>query len=663
VAGKTINGTDNNDTFSTGIENDTLNGGNGDDLYKINSGFGNLTIVDSNNQYKHTNHAFENTIQFGAGLKAADAIFTVSGNDLVIKFKNQTGSITLPGAQSVLTNPPVANYKFADGTVLTSQDVQSRTQIDGTSGDDVINAPGAGRPSVAQYYGYAGNDVLDGSIYGVNSYYDGGAGNDTLRGSSGNDTYAGFSLTSGADVIQDRGGTDNVLFTGLKTTQATWSALDSNADGKLDALKVDFGTSNNVTIQDYFNNTAATVAGSAAGAGVIESLQFDNAKLTYADATALVNASSSAGQTINGTSGNDGLMGTVKNDVLNGLAGDDTLNGLAGNDTMQGGLGNDTYIVDSKLDAVVEGENAGFDQINSSVDYALSANVEKLVLTGNTNINGVGSAGNDFINGNAGDNVLNGMAGNDDLFGDNGNDTLNGGVGNDTLNGGNGYDTYKFDNNWGKDVISGDPNARTLDFSSVTSNLTVNANGIITDGTNTVTGQNLDGVAKILGGSGNDVLRGSATGTEFRGGAGNNTLMGSTGNGRSASGDQYYVGEGNDLIVGTATTNRITGAPAPQDSVILKADSQYNVALFKAANGDLQIKERGSSVVTTIQNFAKNDVGTVYAANYQQLSASDINAVISDMATYAANNHVELNSIQSVENNAGLMNIVASHFH
>jgi Ca2+-binding RTX toxin-like protein len=61
--------------------------------------------------------------------------------------------------------------------------------------------------------------------------------------------------------------------------------------------------------------------------------------------------------------------------------------------------------------------------------------VENLVLTGASNINGIGNGNNNQITGNNGNNNLSGFAGND---------TLNGRGGNDILTGGNGIDRFLF---------------------------------------------------------------------------------------------------------------------------------------------------------------------------------------------------------------------------
>jgi Ca2+-binding RTX toxin-like protein len=112
--------------------------------------------------------------------------------------------------------------------------------------------------------------------------------------------------------------------------------------------------------------------------------------------------------------------------ALKPLVTSDTLRGTAGADTLAAGLGDDTYYVNHKGDLVVEYANGGIDTVHASVSYALSGNVENLVLDGADALDGSGNRMDNVLTGNAANNVL------------------AGGGGNDTLVGGGGYDTARF---------------------------------------------------------------------------------------------------------------------------------------------------------------------------------------------------------------------------
>src|SRR5262249_45041099 len=114
------------------------------------------------------------------------------------------------------------------------------------------------------------------------------------------------------------------------------------------------------------------------------------------------------------------------NDSANAIYGNSAnnlLDGGAGADTMIGGAGSDAYFVDNAGDVVFENANEGTDAVFASVNYALTVNVEALVLQGAGNFSGTGNALNNNIFGNSGDNMLNGGAGADALTGNAGNDT------------------------------------------------------------------------------------------------------------------------------------------------------------------------------------------------------------------------------------------------
>ncbi len=166
------------------------------------------------------------------------------------------------------------------------------------------------------------------------------------------------------------------------------------------------------------------------------------------------NANSLSGNdTLNGADGNDNLFGGTGNDSLIGGLGNDTLNGGLGIDSLNGGVGDDTYTIDSATDTITEATNSGTDTVRSSVAYTLGANLENLILTGTSAINGTGNSFNNIVFGNTVNNTLNGRAGNDTLDGNLGNDTLNGDDGNDSLQGGPGND--RLNGGSGNDIFIG----------------------------------------------------------------------------------------------------------------------------------------------------------------------------------------------------------------
>lgn len=191
-----------------------------------------------------------------------------------------------------------------------------------------------------------------------------------------------------------------------------------------------------------------------------------------------------------GEEGNDYLSGGNNRNELHGGAGNDTLDGSDGfSDTLIGGTGNDIYIVDDSAifsgfkgdiasqgledDPITEDLDEGTDTVESPVSYVLGDNLENLLLTGSKDIDGVGNALDNQIDGNAGQNflvggdgndLLRGYENNDILVGVAGSDTLAGGVGNDALNGGTGNDTLIGDA--GEDTLTGGAGADIFIFSS-----------------------------------------------------------------------------------------------------------------------------------------------------------------------------------------------------
>lgn len=163
-----------------------------------------------------------------------------------------------------------------------------------------------------------------------------------------------------------------------------------------------------------FNGEGATIAGISNG--ILAGTSAGNHFKIVNHGTVIA---SDAGLSVAGGAGDekitsDGrLIGNVAlgdgNDVLDVLHG--SVKGL-----ILGGIGNDTLITDKASHHLTESAGQGNDTVRSTVNYTLSAEVEKLVLIGNKNIDGTGTVTANVLQGNSGDNKLTGLGGADVFF-------------------------------------------------------------------------------------------------------------------------------------------------------------------------------------------------------------------------------------------------------
>lgn len=467
-------------------------------------------------------------------------------------------------------------------------------QINGTSGNDSLDADQVGFLENEVLNGYAGDDTLSG-----------GYGADTMNGGAGNDLYI---VNDAGDVVNERsggvdqGGEDTVQSyvswtLGLDTESLTLWASD-NIDGTGNAKS-------NVMRGNTGNNVLSGLGGN-------DSILGDQGNDTLhggdGDDTLL---GGEGNDTLNGDAGADRLMGEAGNDRLNGGAGNDTLEGGAGTDTLDGGAGDDDYTIDDITDVIIETADGGRDTLRTSVSYDASASGQVEVLnttnqSGTGTINLSGTNLDNEIRGNNGTNRLVGRAGNDLILGFNGNDTLDGGADNDTLFGGSGNDSILGGD--GADQLEGEDGNDTLDGGL--------GNDSMYGGQGADSLYGGDGDNALYGGTENDLLQGGAGNDSLEGGTGADTMEGGLGN------DQYVVGglgtivrelagEGSDTLraavsVDLETTNEIE---------FLSTTNQAGTTAIDLAGDNSANEIRGNDGVNRLTGRGGNDMLFGYAGN------------------------------------------------
>lgn len=391
----TIYGLNGNDTLIGGLGNDTLYGGEGDDEFRVE----------------------------GSG-QGSDRFYGDAGNDVIV---GGEGNDTIVMTRFDLASS-IERIDGGDGINI----------LTGTSSGNVLDFSATTLSGIAHIDGGAGNDTITGSA--GDDRIIGGTGNDTLNGGDGDDEFVIEGVGQGSDTVLGGAGFDSILggdgddiFMLARFDQD--SSIERIVGG--DGLNILMGTSSS-NVLDFTNIELSGIAHIDGGAG---------------------------NDTIIGSTGNDRIIGGAGNDTLYGDEGDDefVVEGVAqGADTIWGGDGFDTILGGAGDDTMTL---VRFDQGSSIELIAGGAGTNLLTGTASSNVldftsttlTGIahidGGAGNDVIIGSAGADVLLGSAGADTLRGGVGDDQLTGGLGNDTLDGGLGSDCYGFGPGMGADLI------------------------------------------------------------------------------------------------------------------------------------------------------------------------------------------------------------------
>ncbi|SUD12937.1 HlyJ hemolysin-like protein [Aquipseudomonas alcaligenes] len=660
-----VYGLEGNDSIRLYGGNDTVAGGRGDDFIEVHAG-GAITMLYSSGdgrdsfRYNGTPGASANILIEGYSLNSltysrlnSDAYLNFSGSDgIVLK---DFIDLYSGGFNTAFANTYI---QVSGGETLTAQQILDAVKLNEAPPQAVLDTVSTveGRALSIAAYDLKLNDwdpetswidnlqvtAVGGALHGQVAY-DVNAGVITFIPDAGFTGIASFTYTL-SDRIKTSEGLVNVrvnrnyeVVEGSSLALSTSQLLIEDVDPSNDSHQiVGVGDSSTGSIEFNSQTGQITFVPSAGfrGQAWFEYDVSDGLNTRREKAYVLVGTLQNL--TLNGTSGADTLEGSFGNDTLNGSGGNDTLlggkgndrlNGGTGLDAMFGGLGNDTYVVDNLGDLVSEDGNGGTDTVESSITLTLAANVENLLLTGSSALNGTGNALDNVLTGNTGVNTLVGGAGNDRLDGKGGVDKYQGGTGNDTYVVDNASETVTENANEGIDTVE---SSVTLTLGNHVENLTLTGTSAL-NGTgnaldNVLTGNSA--VNTLAGGAGNDRLDGKGGIDKYQGGAGNDTYvvdnasetvtenanegidtvessvtltLGNNVENLTLTGSTALNGTGNTLnniLIGNSGANSLSGA-AGNDTL----DGQGAAdTLTGGAGNDTYVLGRGYGADTTVEN-------------------------------------------------------------
>jgi VCBS repeat-containing protein len=424
-----ITGSNDNETFDLGANNDIINAKGGDDTLIsgsgedfVQGGSGNDTYIFNKGDGKDTyyDESGNDTLLFGSGITKDDILLKTFDNNLAIALKEGSAEFTELSDRVIIkdwltSNNRIETFKFEDGTTLNDVEIVS---LVGTNGDDTIIAFNGSNDVISSK---DGNDII--KAQDGDDTLDGGKGDDALHGGSGNDTYI-FSVDNGIDTIYETSGVDKIVVDdSILIDDMDFKQVGDDLEIALLEDGVEFESlSNKMIIKDWFSAIDKRV----------EVVEFTNGKsIKVSDIIKATDEADtleygSEDNIVDALGGDDLVYAGAGDDEIGGGQGDDTIYGQDGNDILDGGDGNDT----------IYGQND-----NDTLS---------------------GDSGDDVLWGQYGADSLKGGEGNDTLYGDYeytsstytvGSDVLEGGKGNDNLYGGGGDDVYIFNRGDGQDNI------------------------------------------------------------------------------------------------------------------------------------------------------------------------------------------------------------------
>lgn len=560
-----LQGTQNADTLTGGADSDTIYGFGGNDTLKGLAGDDVLAGHDGNDVLQ--GGAGDDYLLGGAG---NDTIDGGDGNDWAA-YEDATAGVkvdlNITGSQNTVGGGTdklisIENvYGSAFNDTLTGNAADN--MLVGDAGNDTISG-GKGNDTL---WGDAGNDVLDGGD--GDDYIVGGAGDDIIKGGAGVDWSSYENATAGVTVdlskttAQDTGGAGKDTISGVELLYGskfddvlTGDAKDNylwGSDGN-DKLyggagddHLSGGTGNNIisggdgfdTVDYAFSDKGVTInlneVAPPMGTGPMNGDWLFSIEAAMGSAYDDTIFGNEAENYLFGDAGNDLIYGGER-DTLDGGDGDDKL--VAGNDgvLMLGGAGNDELVATTYTGTMTVDGGEGVDtlRLHTIVGATLDlrfAGVQEISPGVFIEVRGVenviGTFGDDHIVGDAKDNIFVGSLGDD---------YLDGGAGSDTVSYAENYSGFSIDlSKTAPQDIGGGYGLDTL----------ISIENLVGgQGNDTLRGNMA--VNRLQGGTGNDQLIAVGGGDLLEGGLGNDTLFASQDGG---VGDRLVGGAGNDRLI------------------------------------------------------------------------------------------------------------------
>ncbi|MBU1217102.1 hypothetical protein KJ870_10410 [bacterium] len=397
-----MSGGDGDDTYIVDNVNDTVveEIDSGDDhvissvTYTLSDNVERMTLVGTD-AIDGTGNELDNVI---IGNSSANTIDGMGGNDTMIGGDGDDVYYVDSSADSVFENASEGiDTIYSSVSYVLPENVENLILL----GNGNIDAGGNGLDNTiignsANNYiaGGAGKDILDGKS--GNDILEGGIGNDTLIGGLGNDTFI-INMNDDLDSIIDEGGEDTVQFTegfsldnvalrvvdidGILTAQVrvlnAGGCEQANQGFDFEVTKDDkgnyvssiehfnFSDGSSKTFDDLLIKTEITYAShhqNTITTGRNDDIIYANSKnnIIYSGTGNDIIYAGSGSDQLYGQGGNDVLFGSQGNDMLDGGCGTDILSGSNGRDILVDTLGNNAFLGGSQDDTIIAGSGNDF---------------------------------------------------------------------------------------------------------------------------------------------------------------------------------------------------------------------------------------------------------------------------------------------------------------